>query len=192
MNILLPALLCLSAQTADTIEREELPFFATVQIGPALEVAGDWGTQLKIGQDFGYHVSGGTTGFAIGGSLEESFGNCTDASGVSCFSFQIGPKAWWDFRPFELPLYIAPSIRVAWAHVRVNVDGFGGATGIFNAVGLQLALEVRYIISDRAILFARPVTLDMIAGDSNDNLGRIYDDNFAMRYDITFGGGIAF
>jgi hypothetical protein len=184
---LLPALL-LSASTASA---EELPFFATVQLGPALEVAGDWGTQLKIGQDFGYHTNGGITGFAIGASFEESFGNCTDANGASCFSFQAGPKAWWDFKPFEVPLFFAPSIRLAFVHVRVNADGFG-LTGIFNGVGLQLAVEARYILSERAILFARPITLDMIVGGSNDTLSLIYDDNFAMRYDLTFGGGIAF
>jgi hypothetical protein len=183
------ALLTLSASTASA---EELPFFATVQLGPALEVAGDWGTQLKIGQDFGYHFSGGSTGVALGVSLEESFGNCTEADGASCVSFQVGPKIWWDFQPIaDLPLFFGPTLRLAFVHVRVDADGIG-ATGTFTGAGLQVALEARYIISERAILFARPITLDMIAGGSNQTLSYVYDDNFAMRYDVSFGGGIAF
>ena len=168
-----------------------LPFFLIVQVGPALEVAGDWGTQVKLGQDFGYHFSGGNTGFALGASIEESFGNCTEADGVSCISLQAGPKAWWTFQIADLPLFVAPSIRLAWTHVRVSVDAFN-ATGVFNGVGLQFAVEARYILSERVILYARPITIDMIAGDGNQNLDFVYDDNFAMRYDLTFGGGIAF
>jgi hypothetical protein len=188
MHRLLFAALMLSASTASA---EGLPFFATVQLGPALEVAGDWGTQLKIGQEFGYHFSGGQTGFALGLSLEESFGNCTEASGVSCISLQAGPKMWWDFQPIaDVPFFLAPSLRLAFVHVRVDADGLG--TGTFTGAGLQVAFEARYIISERMILFARPITLDFIAGGSNRELGYVYDDNIAMRYDITFGGGIAF
>lgn len=168
------------------------PFFAVLQLGPAIEVAGDWGTQLKLGQDFGYHLSGGTTGLALGVSLEESFGNCTDAEGVSCFSFQGGPKAWWTFQPIaDLGLFVGPAARLAYTHVRVSVPGFG-ASGSFNGVGLQLSLEARMVLLDRLILFFRPITLDMIVGGSDENLGLVYDDNFAIRYDITFGGGLAF
>jgi len=165
-------------------------FFATFQVGPAMEIAGDWGSQLKIGQDFGFHTGGGASGLAIGVSLEESFGNCTEGLGVSCFSFQAGPKLWYDVQLADsLPLYIAPIARVAFAHVNVSA---GGVSGSFTGFGLQLGLELRAVLADRAVLFFRPVTFDTIVGASDDTLARIYDDNVAMRYDLTFGGGVAF
>jgi hypothetical protein len=168
------------------------PFFATAMIGPAIEVAGDWGTQVKIGQDFGYHLNGGMDGVALGVSFEESFGNCTDADGVRCVSLELGPKLWWDFQPFSsLAFFVGPAARLALAYVHLTADGLDRA-GRFVGVGLQLSVEARLVLSDRAILFFRPVTVDVIAGDSNDVLSLIYDDHVAARYDLTFGGGFAF
>jgi hypothetical protein len=170
------------------------PYFATVHLGPAMEVAGDWGTQFKIGEDFGYHLDGGSSGLAIGISLEESFGNCTEGQGVSCFSFQAGPKVWYDYQVSDsIPLFLSPSARLAFSHVRVSASGFGySVSGGFTGVGMQFGLEARYLLGERGILFFRPVTIDMIVGDSDEDLARIYDDNVAVRYDLTFGGGLTF
>jgi hypothetical protein len=164
--------------------------FATFHVGPAMEVAGDWGTQLKIGQDLGWHIDGTSSGLALGLSLEESFGNCTEGQGASCFSFQAGPKLWYDVQILDdLPLYIAPTARLAFTHVAVSA---GSLSGGFTGAGIQLGLELRAVLSDRAVLFFRPVTFDVIIGDADQTLSYVYDDTVAMRYDLTFGGGVTF
>ena len=81
-----------TAEIPQIVREGTNPYFATFTMGPAIEVAGDWGTQFKLSQELGYHFSGSFSGPAFGLSIDEAFGNCTDAFGVSCFSFSMGPK----------------------------------------------------------------------------------------------------
>lgn len=82
--------------------------FATFWLGAAAGVSGV-GSQMKLGQEFGWHWSGDATGGAIGGYLHESFG-----SGFT--AIQLGPKFWWDFAIMDgLGLYISPSASIGVA-----------------------------------------------------------------------------
>jgi len=170
------------------------PMFASFHLGPAIELTGDWGSQLKIGQEFGYHFSGRFEGPALGISVEESFTNCTAASGVDCVSVELGPKLWWDFALVPgLGLYLTPMVRLGFTHVHISATIFGqDFDGAANAFGIQLGLAVRLLLGDRGLVFFRPITMDMAIGGPDDDLKQVYDDHFGMRWDLVFGGGVTF
>jgi hypothetical protein len=170
------------------------PMFASFHLGPAIEITGDWGSQLKIGQEFGYHFSGRFEGPALGLSVEESFTNCTPVSDVSCVSFEVGPKFWWDFALVPgMGIYLAPMVRLGFTHVHISATVFGqDYDGAANAFGIQLGLALRLVLGDRGLVYFRPITMDMAIGGADDDLERVYDENFAMRWDLVFGGGFVF
>lgn len=145
--------------------------WAAMSLGPAIFlVPGGGFTQFKLEQEFGYHFSGDSSGPALGANIGESFG-----SGV--FLFTPGAKFWWDIQPSsDYAIYITPAVKLGYA-LGVN----GAAAHAFN---WSVGAEGRVILGDRGLIFFRPFTLDMYAGD--------FIDTFAMRYDLMFGGGVTF
>ncbi|MCB9554542.1 MAG: hypothetical protein H6707_00465 [Deltaproteobacteria bacterium] len=149
------------------------PWFATFNFGPAIKMK-TAPTQFKIGQEVGYHLWGRSDGPAIGGSLEESFGD-------SVFTFNLSGKFWWDIQVVRgLSLYLTPSGRFGFIHA--NAEGNGGA---FNGMSLALGFEARLIIGNRGLVFFRPFGLDFMIGDG-------FGYNFLARYEMMFGGGATF
>ena len=108
---------------------------------------------------------------ALGVNIAESFGN-------SAFVFQPGVKFWWDIQVVEdYAIYVTPAGKLGY-----TLGTGGGATA--HAFNWALGVEGRVILGDRGLIFFRPFTLDMFAGE--------FVDDFAMRYDLMFGGGVTF
>jgi hypothetical protein len=146
--------------------------FATFGFGPAIQI--EWlPGQFKIEQAFGWHFSGTGAGPAIGIHLAESFGN-------NFFGFAVGPRFWYDIQPMaNLGLYIAPFAQLGFAVASASgCSGDGCTQAAFNMV---FGGEVRLALADRGIVFFRPFSLDFFI-----------QDEFAMRYNLMFGGGVYF
>ncbi len=157
--------------------------FAAFGLGPSfgLTACGDGGcgstsnvTQIKLGQEIGYHVSGRGDGFAIGASIEEAFGD-------NLLRLQPGVKLWWDIQPSQnLALYIAPTLKLGYAYFSVDAGPFGSADD--HAFNAQVGVEGRIVLEDRGMIFLRPFTLDTFTND----------DGVLLTYDLMFGGAVTF
>lgn len=157
--------------------------FAAFGIGPSFGLTGcnDQGcsdasnfTQIKLAQEIGYHVSGNGKGFAIGGSLEEAFGD-------NLLRFQPGVKMWWDIQPSaDLALYIAPSLKAGYALFHVDVNGLGSDTD--HAFNAQVGVAGRLVLGDRGMVFFRPFTLDTF----------FTENAVLITYDVMVGGAVTF
>lgn len=122
--------------------------------------------QFKLQQDIGGHFSGDAEGPALGASFEESFAN-------SHFRFESGVKFWWDIQLVDdLGLYLAPEGR--WGF---GLSTFSHSTDFF--FNMQYGLSGRLILADRAIVFFKPITVDL-------NIGQYV----AAYWDIMAGGGV--
>lgn len=156
------------AQTGDALRPGTRPMFATFGVGPAAGLSGSV-TQLKIAEAFGYHLSGDSSGLAIGVELQQSFGS-------SIFALEMGPKAWFDIQPIaNLGFYLSPSVMLGFGYASAS---FGGSAAGFD---MQFGFEGKLIINDRGLVFFRPFTLDITVGDGT-----------AVRWDVMFGGGVTF
>ncbi len=156
--------------------------FASFSLGPSfgLTGCGDGGctsarnfTQIKLAQEIGYHVSGNGKGFALGGSMEEGFGD-------NLIRLQPGFKMWWDIQPSsDLGFYIAPTMKLGYAFFTVDAGIASADTHTFNA---QVGVEGKIVLADRAIVFLRPFTLDTFTNE----------DGVLLTYDVMVGGAVTF
>jgi hypothetical protein len=159
------------------------PLFANFAIGPSIGLVGcneagcddaNAFDQLKLTQEIGYHVSGGGDGFAIGFSIDEAFGD-------HVLRVQPGAKFLWDIQPSEdHGFYIAPFVKAGYSYLKLDAGPFGSATE--HAFNGQAGVEARLVLGDRALLYLRPVGIDVLAND----------DGVLMMYDIMISGGITF
>jgi hypothetical protein len=157
--------------------------FAGFGIGPSIGILGcnDTGcdtdasfNQLKIAEEIGFHFSGDGEGPALGVSFEEGFGD-------HLIRFQPGVKFWWDIQPDnDLALYIAPTVKAGYALFHLDLEGLGEANE--HAFNGQVGAAVRLVLADRALVYLRPITLDMF----------FTEDGMAMTYDIMAGGEVTF
>ncbi len=99
--------------------------------------------------------------------------------GSGVFVFTPGAKFWWDIQFAEdLAIFYTPSVKLGYA-----LATFGNTAHAFN---FQFGLvEGRVVLGDRGVVFFKPVSLDMFAGDFGG-------PSFVMRYDLMFGGGVTF
>lgn len=152
------------------------PFVFQGGLGPAINLTGH-GTQFKMEQVFGYHFFGTSEGPCLGGALEESFGN-------NFFTFQIGPRFWWDIQPVAgLGLYLAPLAQLGY-QVATFDDGFLGRfrrSFTYHAFNMKFGFEVKLVLGDRGVVYFRPFSIDMFI-----------QDHFSARWDIMMGGGVTF
>lgn len=154
--------------------------FATFGFGPASALS-DFATQFKMELTYGYHLQGGATGPALGGVLAPSFGD-----GVT--GFALGGRAWWDFQFWkDLGVYIAPFAQLGFASFSSDITTCVGASCRTESVGtttlnMMLGVEGRLVISDRGMVFFRPIGLDF----------HFHDGGMDTRWDILIGGGVYF
>ncbi len=127
----------------------------------------------KLALDYGYHVSGDTEGFALGVTLEQSFDS-------HFYIFNPGFKMWWDIHITELPIFIAPTVKLGYA--LAACDGCGNDDHAFNA---GVGVEGRLVLDDRWMLLFRPVHLDTY-------FGSFFEETVLVHYDILIGGGLTF
>jgi hypothetical protein len=140
---------------------------ATFSVAPAVGLSNS-GSQLKLSEAFAWHLSGNGAGLAAGAEVQESFGN-----GV--FGFEVGPKVAYDFAIIpDVGFYLSPSVMMGIA----IASGYGQSAAAFD---MQLGIEAKLLLNDRALLFMRPFSLDIAVGDA-----------LAVRYDLILGGGVAF
>lgn len=148
-------------------------WFATFGMGPAIKIELA-PTQFALEQAVGYHFSGTGAGPALGLALAESFGDYY-------FAFSAGARFWWDIQPSPAyGLYLAPyaQLGVAIGSVSSSVCAQDCTDAAFN---MQFGFEVRLALVNRAIVFFRPIAMDMFIRDP-----------FLMRYNLMFGGGVYF
>jgi hypothetical protein len=124
-------------------------------------------SQLKIAQELGVHLSGGSSGFAVALGLAESFGD-------DLVTFQAGPKLVWDI-PVVRRFYVAPSVQAGYG---LRAPQGGEADHFFNT---KVALELKVLPGGRVLIFFQPFGLDMY-----------FTDPFWMRYDLLGGLGLVF
>lgn len=140
--------------------------WAAFWLGPAIGLSNS-GTQFKLQQDIGFHLMGGATGPALGGSLEESFGG-------GGFTLEVAPKFWWDIQPVNgLGLYLSP-----WAKMGFAMYTGGGST--LAAFNLGFGFEGKLMLNQSWLVFFRPFTIDMGIRSG-----------VVVRYDLLFGVGYA-
>lgn len=141
---------------------------AIFSVAPAFALDNNLSTQVKLGQAFAWHLSGDSSGFAVGGELQESLGG-------SAFVFNVGPKAWYDIQVSEaLGVYLAPSVMMGLAYAS------GGGYSSFG-FDMQFGFEAKMLLQDRGMIFFRPMTIDIAIGEQA-----------AVRWDLVFGGGVTF
>jgi hypothetical protein len=154
------------AATMEILRPSSRPFSAMFSLAPALDIA-NTASQLKLAQALQMHLNGSGDGLALGGEVQESVGNGE-------FTFQLGPKAWYDFAIVpDLGIYLAPS-----AMIGLSFSTMYSSVAAFN---MQYGIEAKMVFEDRALLFFRPFTLDIGVGNQT-----------FVRYDIMFGGGVTF
>jgi hypothetical protein len=182
------------------------PFWASFGFGPAAGIADGEAdfeyngrviardaninapTQIKLVETFGYHFFGNAEGPALALELQESFGD-------DAFTFQVGPKFLWDFRLVNgLGLYLAPTLLLGYMHVSPTEDLPAGLDVAANGLSIRIGLEVKLILADRALLFFRPINLDINTFDTTISYGSSSASGWAtiLRWDMIFGGGVIF
>jgi hypothetical protein len=148
------------------------PWVADIGFGPSIMAytpsshfgRGRRGVMFKLMQEIGGHFQGDAEGPALGGVLEESFGNDVRLS--------VGCKFWWDIKIIDdLGLYLTPEAKVGMAL-------WTGHTfyGYFNP---QLGFGAKLMLDDRWMVFLRPITADFYVGRY-----------FFFGWDIMAGGGV--
>ncbi len=127
----------------------------------------------KIALDYGYHVSGGGDGFALGVGIEQSFDS-------NFYVVNPGFKMWWDIRVTDLAIFVVPFGKLGYA--------FGACSDCStnnHAFNVALGAEGRMVFDDRWMVLFRPVQLDTY-------FGNFFDEVFLIHYDILVGGGLTF
>lgn len=144
------------------------PMTALFSVAPALALDNNLATQVKLAEGFAWHLSGDSSGFAVGGELQESIGG-------SSFVFNAGPKAWYDIQISDSHgFYLSPSVMMGLVYASGgNVSTFG--------FDMQFGFEAKLVIQDRGVVFFRPITVDIAVADGT-----------AVRWDLAFGGGVTF
>jgi hypothetical protein len=169
-----------SAQIPPILKPGTHPFWGALSLGPAIGLNHSAGVQFKLIETIGYHFMGAAEGPAIAFDLQEAFGN-------SYTSIELGPKFVWDIQPLRnLGLYLSPSFMIgyAWAGASCSTDWWSGesCSGTSgSAFDMQIGFEAKLILADRALVFFRPMTIDIL----------IRDPTF-VRWDLMFGGGAIF
>jgi hypothetical protein len=154
-------------QVLEIIRPGTRPAWFGFSLAPALDITNS-ANQMKIAQDVGYHLSGDSSGFGLGFTMQQSVFN-------SAFVFEAGPKASYDVLISDtMGVYITPSFMFGGGGSSVA----GSSSGFFD---MQVALEGKMLINDRGLIFFRPVSFDMQFGNV-----------VAARYEIVFGGGATF
>jgi hypothetical protein len=154
------------------------PFFAQGGMGAAIELA-KVPSQLKLGVVFGYHLNRTAAGPAIAGDLQ--IGVTGDFTAI-----EVGPRFYWDI-PLVVrgttTLLLAPSAMLGYAHfTKQCIPRAGACAPARNGLSLQLGVEGRLILARRALIFFRPISVDMLPTAEDDWV-------FGLRYDLLFGGG---
>jgi len=153
--------------------------------------------QLKLAQGIGYHFSGGLSGLALGLEVSEAFSSrATDAAGntAGVTVVQVGPTLWWDVQLSSgLGLYLAPVLKLGLAYAHAAKIGWESSA---KGLAVHAGAELKLLLGERALLFLRPVGLDLMVGSST--LGLICSESLAvpgtvvLRYDLLLGGGLVF
>lgn len=176
------------------------PAWACLFFGPAISLddTPTTPTQFKLGQGFGYHFSGTFSGPAIAFEVQESFGD-------EFTLLEMGFKFLWDIQVLKgIAFYLSPSITLGIIHmsdekcisihdkeicVDISMDGWT----------LQFGFAGKLILANRALLFFRLVTIDVMrgtvvfpipTGTSSSSSSSAWKTG--ARYDLLFGGGIIF
>ncbi|MCC6527793.1 MAG: hypothetical protein IT373_34425 [Polyangiaceae bacterium] len=165
------------------------PMFLDVGLGPTLFMGASGGggsiraddgfPRGKLQLEFGYHFSGDSSGPALGPNIEVSFGAPPrDVTGV-----EPGLKFWYDIQIGDVAFYLTPSAKLGYGALIYR----SVAAHAFN---IELGFEGRLIINDRGLVFFRPITVDMLAGEVG--FGGASASGFAAFWDLMFGGGATF
>ncbi|MEZ4442403.1 MAG: hypothetical protein R3B72_25135 [Polyangiaceae bacterium] len=131
----------------------------------------DFIARVIVAADFGYHLSGGGDGAAIGGTIEQTFGS-------SLYTFNPAFKFWWDIEIADMAIYVAPFAKAGY------VLGTAGGT-LAHGFNLGAGAEGRVVLNDQWMLFARPFQGDLIIGD-------FYGDTVTLNVSFLIGGGATF
>lgn len=144
------------------------PLVYSFGFGPAIGIVNRLTTDFQFSNTFGYHLSGGAEGLAVGMDLDFSF-----SSGV--FDMQLAPRVWWDFRLLKnLGIYLSPFFRMGYnLSVLLNT--------VSNFLGIQVGLRAKVMMAGRFYAYLQPIAFDMFVGGG-----------FALRVSIALGGGITF
>jgi hypothetical protein len=162
-----------SPRTPPILRSGTHPMWADFTMGGAIN-AKDSLSQLKLGQSFGYHFNGDSSGPAIAFDLQESFGD-------NWVVFQTGPKFVWDIPVKEgLGLYLSPSFMLGFAVA--SPSGYDSGKGIT----IQLGFRGKLLLGDRGFVFFQPMGFDISWLSYNGY------SNTGVRYELLFGGGVTF
>lgn len=135
-------------------------FYLGGGIGPAFGLD-NARTQVRIEEEFGYHFDGEPTGFFLGVSLSQSFGNDYV---LASFSGRLG----YDISAVEesdFEFVIGPNATVGFAFGDCSYRG--GCRGDVDAFfHTTLNLDLKFLLlDDELTIYARPVSLEIGAGD---------------------------
>jgi hypothetical protein len=184
------------AQIPPVVRSGTHPMWASFSFGPAIgirdgefDVSAFGGTyevdyptpdQLKLVQSFGYHFSGNASGPAIALDLQESVGD-------DHFLFELVPRFLWDIPVVSgLGFYLSPSF--GFGYVYGEPDDCDDCSG--HGFTLQFAFEGKLVLADRALIFFRPVCIDVMP--INAQWGNWDDWITPVRYELLVGGGAIF
>jgi hypothetical protein len=181
---------------ASTLRPATRRFAAALAIGGAAGLGSATGG-FTLAQELGTHFSRTARGPAIAIALSESFGSKgsgpagTDAR-VNLY--QVAAKLGWDLQPSaRTAFYLCPLLQVGLAYASSAVVA-SSESGY--ALAIRAGLETKLILEDRFLLFARPLSLDLLVGA--DALGRILGDesvsggSLVLRLDFVVGAGVIF
>jgi hypothetical protein len=168
------------AEVPPLLQQGTRPMWATLGLGGAFNLRGGGGHAFKLIETFGYHFSGNGTGPAIGGDLQEAFGE------GGFYNITIGPKFVWDFAIVQnLALFLSPSALLGYSYAGVGeVCNFGQCVGGggSHAFAMQFAFDAKLILGNRWLVFFRPFGLGF----------DINGDGTGIHWDMMFGGGATF
>lgn len=149
------------------------PMAFAVGMGPALRTDRQIAiprAAFKLSQSFMFHLSGDASGPAIGFVMQQGF-NANDVFGLT-----LAPRFEWDIQIDQrYAIYISPGVSLGYHLYR------GAGTG--HAIDLQLGATAKLIIQDRWLVWFRPANFNVIIAGRND---------WGMRYELMFGGGVTF
>jgi len=172
-------------------------WLASFSLGGAISARGPLAHMFALEQVVGLHLGRGSSGFALGLVLQESFGtgkvDYQDPQTYQVYRlddkytiFQLGLRLWWDVQlTRRTGLYLSPSLTLAWDYIARKVEDY---TDSAHTGSVTPGLELKLLLADRVLFFFRPFGLEVLIGDE-DHLGH---DGVYLRYHLNGGVAVTF
>lgn len=188
------------AQAADSLRQSTRAGWVTLGIGPLVNLSNEDNletpfTAVHLNESIGMHFDGRGEGAALALDLHQGFASARYffggfyVAGWNSVLFEAGPRFHYDIAiARQYGLYLSPSagFHFALLHAYGMVGGFTGQ-GTDYGFAPQAALDVRLVLSDRVLVYLRPVGIDIpVIFDDRGN-SRVY-----VNYDLQAGAGLTF